>query len=684
MSAVPPKARTVDVVHERFGQRWDDPYAWLRDPGFPDVQDREILGHLEAENAYLDAVTEPWRPVIDRVVAEMKGRMAPDDSSVPVQDDAYWYHWAFRAGMQYRTWYRRRDDEAEATVLLDENVLAEGHDFFRMSPPNPSHDHRLVAYATDEDGSERWSIHLLDTATGETVRELATGTSGQVVWANDGASFLWIELDDSLRPFRVRRHVLGAAGDDLVVYEEADPAFFVSAGAMRSKAAAVIVAATHVTSEIRLLAPTLDGELRLVDPRQDGRWYEVDEANGTLWIRTDDRHVNFRLCSTSLEEPGAEHWQEVIAGSDQRYLLGVECFADFMVRAERIDGADRLVVAAYDGAEHAIEFPERIGAPAFGDNRMFRTDRLRVHFSSMITPPVTYDYHLAEQLLETRKVLPIPSGYDRERWRTERITAAAEDGALVPVDIVYPVDFPKDGSGAVLLAAYGAYGMGIPPGFNVQRLSYLERGIAVALAHPRGGDELGRRWYHDGKLDKKPNTFTDTIAAAEALVAGGWTRPERLALQGGSAGGLLVGAVVTMRPDLFACAIADVPFVDVLNTMSDPTLPLTPIEWPEWGDPITDEAAFRTILGYSPYDNVRPQAWPALLVTAGLTDPRVGYWEPAKWVARIRATRTDDRLLLLKTNMGAGHGGRSGRYDALEEKALVVAFVLAQVGLPPA
>ena len=680
----PPVARTVGIVYERFGVRWEDPYAWLRDPGFPEVTDEEILAHLRAENAYLEAATEHLKPVASHIKAEMKARIAPDDASVPVRHDSFWYHWAFREGAQYRTWYRRADDAPEASVLLDEPTIAAGLDFFKTTGPMPAPDHRLVAYGTDEDGSERHAIHLLDTATATTTRNVATNTSGGVVWASDGGSFLYVELDPSLRPFRVRRHIIGAGGTDAVVYEEGDPSFFVSIGRTRSRALVTITAATHVTSEIRLLDPGLTGPLRLIDPRKEGRWYELDEAHGTLWIRTDDTHVNFRLCKAPLAAPELVNWQEVRPGSDQVYLLGVDCFDGFLVRDERVGGLDRLVLAFDDGNERTIHFPEPVGSPHVGDNRMFRTDRLRLSFSSMITPPTVFDYHLGDQSLETRKVQRIPSGYDRDRWRTERMMAKASDGAEIPISIVYPSDFPKDGSGSILLTAYGAYGMGIPPSFGLQRLSYLERGVAVAIAHVRGGDDLGRPWYFAGKLQKKANSFTDAVAAAEALIAGRWTSRGKIALQGGSAGGLLVGAVVTMRPGLWACAVADVPFVDVLNTMFDPSLPLTPIEWPEWGNPITDEAAFRAILAYSPYDNVRPQAWPPMFVTAGLTDPRVGYWEPAKWVARIRATRTDDAPLLFKINMGAGHFGKSGRYDALDERALVAAFVLEHLKPMPA
>lgn len=676
--ARPPVARTVDTVHERFGVRFDDPYAWMRDPGFPEVTDQEILAHLEAENAWLESATAHLTPLVQTIKAEMKARIAPDDASVPVRRDGFWYHWAFRDGAQYRSWYRRADDDPEPRLLLDEPALAEGLEFFRSTGPMPAPDHRLIAYATDEDGSERHAIHLLDSHTGKTTRNLAANSSGSVVWAADGASFLYVELDPSLRPFRVRRHRIGAGGPDSIIHEEADPAFFVSIGKTRSRAVVTITVATHVTSEVWLLDPSLEGRPRLIDPRKDGRWYEIDEAHGTLWIRTDDTHVNFRLCKAPLSAPQPANWQEVLPGSDRLYLLGVDCFDGFLVRSERVDGLDRLVLVLDDGQERVIGFPETVGDPNLGDNPMFATDRLRVSFSSMVTPATVFDYHLAEDRLETRKVQKIPSGYRRQDWRTERLTATATDGAQVPVSIVYPADFPKDGSGRVLLFAYGAYGMGIPASFGLQRLTYLERGVAVAIAHVRGGDELGRPWYFAGKLQNKPNSFTDTIAAAEALIEGGWTAKRQIALQGGSAGGLLVGAVITMRPDLWACAVADVPFVDVLNTMSDPSLPLTPIEWPEWGDPITDETAFRTILGYSPYDNVRPQAWPPLLVTAGLTDPRVGYWEPAKWVARIRATRTDDAPLLFKINMGAGHFGKSGRYDALDERALIASFVLDQ------
>ena len=672
----PPTARRVDVVHERFGQRWDDPFAWLRDPAFPNVTDQEILAYLEAENTYLAAATADLQPAIERIKVEMKARIAAEDSSVRVRRDGYWYHWAYRAGAQYRTWYRRVEGAAEAVVLLDEPTLAEGLAYFRMTAPMPAPDHRLIAYATDEDGSERYAIHLLDSATGTILRSRATNVSGSVVWAQDGTAFLYVELDPSLRPFRVRRQELAGSGTDIILYEEADPAFFVSIGKTRSRVLVTITAATHVTSEIRLLDPSLDGGLRLVDPRREGRWYEVDEAHGELWIRTDDTHVNFRLCRAPLATPDPTHWHEVQTGSDAIYLLGVDCFDHFNVRTERVAGLDRLVLAHRDGSERQIEFPDDVGVPRLGENRMFSTDRLRVGFSSMVTPPSVFDYHVDQDRLDLLKVQPIPSGYEAAKWRTERLFATAGDGTKVPISIVHPAGFAKDGTGRVLLTAYGAYGMGIPPSFGLQRLTYLERDVAFAIAHVRGGDDLGRPWYFAGKLENKVNSVTDTIAAAEVLIDAGWTRSGKIVLQGGSAGGLLVAAAVTMRPDLWAAAVADVPFVDVLNTMSDPTLPLTPIEWPEWGNPLQNEAAFRTILSYSPYDNVQPQDWPPMLVTAGLADPRVGYWEPAKWVARIRATRTNAAPLLFKVNMGAGHFGKSGRYDALDERALVAAFVL--------
>ena len=677
MPATPPVAKQVPLSLERHGVRWTDCYAWLRDPGYPKVEDPEILAYLEAENAYFDAVMAPQRQMIDALHAELKGRIKDDDSSVPVPDGAYLYHWAFNPGAQYRTWYRAPRTGGHASVILDEPALAAGKSYFNLGGLAVSPDGQRLAYGTDDDGSERYVIQIKDLATGTAVGETIANTSGGVVWTADSNGFLYVELNENLRPFRVRLHRLGKQpADDPIVYEEADPAFFVGLGLTQSRRFAVLSSGSHVTREIRLIeTASPEAEPRLVAPRRDEHRYSVEHAGDRLWIRTNDRHENFRLVSAPVDAPDERHWREEIAGNDDDYLIDVTCFADFMVVTERRHGLANLRVRRYDGAEHAIDFGEEVFTAGLGDNREFETDRLRLGFSSLTTPATVYDYDLAERRLETLKVQEIPSGYDASLYVGERLWAKANDGTDVPISVVRRKDYPKDGSGRLFLYGYGSYGMGMPPSFSSARLSLVDRGFAFAIAHVRGGDELGHRWYREGKLEKKENTFSDFIACAEKLIDSGYAKAGQIAIRGGSAGGMLMGAVTNMRPELWRCVVAEVPFVDVLNTMQDDSLPLTPIEWPEWGNPLTSEDDFRRIRGYCPYENVTAKAYPAMLVTAGISDPRVTYWEPAKYVAKLRATKTDDNVLLLKTNMDAGHFGASGRFDSLKEHAEVLAFV---------
>lgn len=679
----PPLAARRPVRLERFGVAWTDEYAWLRDPAYPEVTDPEIRAYLEAENAWFDAFLAPHRDAVERLHAELKARIKADDSSVPVRDGGFEYHWRFFEGTQYRTWFRRAQGADAPELLLDENRLAEGRDYFSLRALEVSPDGRLLAYTTDDDGSERYRLHLRDLDRGEELADLVGNMSGAVEWAEDGRALLYVELNDKLRPFRVKAHRLGEdPAGDAVLYEEGDPAFFVSIGKTRSRRFILIASGTHVTREIRLLdAAEPFAPPRLVAPRREGHRYGLDHAHGRLWILTNDRHENFRLVSAAEDEPEEAGWRQEIPGDDHHYLLGVSCFRDFMVIAERSDGLSNLRIRRYDGAEHVIDFPEPVYTANLGDNREFATDRIRVGYTSMVTPPSVMDYVVTEQHLILRKEQEIPSGYDKSRYLTRRLMAPAADGVEVPITIVHRKDFPPAGGGPLFLYGYGSYGHGLDPAFAPSRLSLLERGVAFAYAHVRGGDEMGYRWYRDGKLERKTNSFGDFIASAEYLIREGYTQAGRIAIKGGSAGGMLVGAVANERPELWACAVAEVPFVDVLNTMLDDRLPLTPIEWPEWGNPLEDPAAFERIKAYSPYDNIRAQPYPPMLVTAGISDPRVTYWEPAKFVARLRATKTDDNPLLLKVNMGAGHFGKSGRFDALYELAEQYVFVFRCLGV---
>jgi oligopeptidase B len=488
------------------------------------------------------------------------------------------------------------------------------------------------------------------------------------------------EVNDQWRSYRARYHRLGQPADKAItLYEETEELGF-SVGVYKSKDDSLIFVSTgdNATSEVRFV-PAADPSqpLRLISPRKPNREYQVDAAHGKLWIVTNDDHVNFRLAEADPADP--ENWRTVIAGSDRVYLTGASSYRDHLAISSRVDGLDQLILRTYAGEEIRIPFAEASYTAFFHGNPEFAPDAYRLGYSSMVTPTTTYDYHPATGALELLKVQEIPSGFDATQYATERVTVTARDGARVPVSVVYRKSFEKDGAGKLFLYAYGAYGIAIPPAFNSNRISLLDRGWACAIAHIRGGDDLGHQWFLDGKLSKRTNTFNDFVDVAKGLVAEKFTSAGRIAINGGSAGGELMGAVVNSDPELWGAVIADVPCVDVLNTMLDDTLPLTPGEWPEWGNPITDKAVFELIRGYSPYDNVKAQDYPPMLITGGLTDPRVTYWEPAKWAAKLRATKTDGNLLLLKINMGAGHGGKSGRWDKLHEIAETYAFMLTEV-----
>jgi len=661
----------------------EDPWAWLKDPNYPDVADPDVLAYLEAENAYFETVMAPHRPLVDRLYEEMKARIKEDDSSVP-QKDGDWLYWAaFETGGQYRKWWRKPVAGGEDQLLLDEPALAEGHEYFRLGAFSVSNNGRYLAYAIDDSGAERFEVRVKDLDTGEQLPEVIPGMLSDIVWTSDDAGFLYGLANEQWRTDNARFHRLGTdVADDVELFKEADEGYRVAVGETSSRKWIVIGTGDHVTSEVRLLpADNPFAEPILVAPRKPGREYDVDEHDGTLFIHTNDIDPMWRLCTARIEAPG--EWTELIAPSPHFYMTGVECFRDFFVVDGREDGLDQIAIHRYDAPRTGkrIAFPEASYAADLGDNPEWAMDVLRLSYQSMVTPGTVYDYDVTADALTTRKVQEIPSGYDAGRYRTERLHITARDGTAVPVSIVYPAGFKKDGSAPLFIYAYGAYGHAIPPGFSTGRLSLLDRGFAYAIAHIRGGDDLGQQWYHDGKLEKRTNTFNDFVDVAKGLIADGWSSAGRIAIAGGSAGGELMGAVVNSDPELWGAVIADVPFVDVLNTMMDADLPLTPGEWPEWGNPIEDKTAFELIRSYSPYDNVRPQDYPPLFISGGLNDPRVTYWEPAKWAAKLRATKTDKNILLLKTNMGAGHGGKSGRFESLREAAEEHAFVLWQLGV---
>ncbi|HVM38187.1 MAG TPA: S9 family peptidase [Sphingomicrobium sp.] len=680
----PPRAEQRPHSYERHGVTIDDPWHWLRDPGYPQVSDEGVLDYLKAENAFFEAAMAPHRPLVDELFEEMKGRIKEDESSVPIRDRDWLRWWAFRPGAQYRTWYRRKFAGGPDEILFDEAAEAEGKDYFRLGALAVSPDGRLAALLVDDNGSERFKLRIRDIAAGRDVETVTDVAIGHPEWTSDSTGIVFTEVNEQWRSYRARFHRLGTPADqDVTLYEETEELGF-SVGIAKSQDDSLIFVSTgdNATSEVRFVSaddPTRP--LTLISRRRPNREYHVDAAHGRLWIVTNDDHVNFRL---AVADPAApEAWETVIAGSDSTYIRGATAYRDHLAITTRVDGLDQLVLRAYDGREERLPFAEASYSAGFSGNPEFAPAAYRLHYSSMVTPLTVYDYHPAERRLETLKVQEIPSGYDPALYETERLMIPARDGKKVPVSLVYRKGFPRDGSGKLFLYAYGAYGLAIPPGFSTARISLLDRGWAYAIAHIRGGDDLGHGWFLDGKLEKRTNTFNDFVDAAKGLIAEGFTSAGRIAIQGGSAGGELMGAVANSDPELWGAVVADVPFVDVLNTMLDDSLPLTPGEWPEWGNPITDPEAFALIRSYSPYDNVKPQHYPPMLITGGLHDPRVTYWEPAKWAARLRATKTDSNLLLLKINMGAGHGGKSGRWDHLKEVAEAYAFVLTQVASTP-
>lgn len=682
MTLTPPVAPRRTSTTSHHGIALSDDWAWLRDPGYPKVTDTEVLDYLKAENAYFEQVMAPHQPLVDTLFQEMRGRIKEDDASVP-QKDGDWLYWTdHETGGEYRRWWRKPVAGGEPVLILDEPALAKGKEYFRLGGFSVSNDGRLLAYAYDDNGSERFLLRVKNLETGEHLPDEIPGLLSDIVWTADDTGFLYGLANDQWRTDNARYHKLGTdLSEDVELFHEDDEGYRVGVGETSSRKWIVISTGDHVTSEVRLLpADDVFADPILVAPRETGREYDVDEHDGTLFIHTNDTDPMWRLVTAPITAPG--DWQELIGPSDNFYMTGVTTFADFFVVEGREDGLDQIEIHYYDGRpKRRIAFPEASYVADLGDNPEYAVDSLRLSYQSMVTPGTVYDYALADGALTTLKVQNIPSGYDAAKYRTERLKIVARDGTQVPCSVVYPRDFPKDGSGKLYLYAYGAYGHAIPPGFSTARMSYLDRGVAFAIAHIRGGDDLGQQWYHDGKLEKRTNTFNDFVDVAKGLIDRGLTHAGGIAIAGGSAGGELMGAVINSDPHLWGAVIADVPFVDVLNTMLDASLPLTPGEWPEWGNPIEDKAAFELIRSYSPYDNVKPQAYPPLFISGGLNDPRVTYWEPAKWAAKLRATKTDDNILLLKTNMGAGHGGKSGRWESLKEAAEEMAFVLWQLGV---
>lgn len=676
MSTTPPIAKIVPKEITLHGDTRSDNYAWLRDRTDPDS-----IAYLEAENQYTEEVMAPLKPLRETLYQEILGRIQETDLSVPVKRDDYFYYSRTEEGKAYGIFCRKRGSlDAPEEVMLDANALAEGEKYFRLGNFSISPDHRLLAYSTDVEGDEAHTIFVKDLSTGDLLPDRITNTYYSLEWANDNRTFFYTVLDAARRPYRVLRHQLGLSSDELV-YEETDARFTLGVGKTRSRRFLVLHLGSALTSEVRFMeADQPLAQFRVMLPRQHDVEYDASHHGDFFYIRTNEGAKNFRLMRTPVSNPSRENWEEVIPARPAVTIEGIDSFEDYLIVYERERGLEKICVRDGNGAlSHYIDFPEPVYTVGASGNPEYRTKTLRFVYTSLVTPASVFDYDLEARTRDLKKQYEVKGGYDASKYRSERIFAKAPDGVEVPISLVYRGDFQKNGRGPMLLYAYGSYGHSIDPGFSSDRLSLLDRGFAFAIAHPRGGAELGEEWHDQGKLLAKKNTFTDFIACAEHLIANCYASPKSLAIMGGSAGGLLVGAVLNMRPELFGAAVAKVPYVDNLNTGLDPTLPLTISEYEEWGNPEQKES-YDYIKSYSPYENVAALEYPPLLVTAGLNDPRVSYWEPAKWVARIRATKQDKNVLLLKTDMGSGHFGPSGRYEHIKEVAFDYAFLLWALG----
>jgi oligopeptidase B len=678
------------------GRERVDEYAWLKDENWqqvmhdPSVLDPDIRAYLEAENAWTAEVLEHTEALQEHLFTEMRGRIKEDDSSVPTPDGPYAYSMRYETGAQHPQIIRQPREVAktgsgEETVLLDADFMAADKAYFRLAGAEHSPDHKLLCYATDEKGSEFYTLHVRDLASGEDLEDAIPRTTGGAVWSADSRYLFYTWLDDNHRPKKVMRHKVGTSpDDDVLIYEEDDPGFFVGVSETQSGRYITLNAHDHETWEVRLIdAEAPESDPVLVAERRPGVDYRVEhhedgEKGGRLIILTNDGGAeDFKIVAAPLDNTEPANWTDLAPHRPGRLILDCVCYAGHMVRLEREDGLPRIVIHRFsDGDEHAIAFDEEAYSLGLSHGYEFDTTTIRFNYSSMRTPAEVFDYDMETRERTLRKEQEVPSGHDPDAYETRRLHATGHDGETIPVSLLYRKGLKLDGSAPLLLYGYGSYGISIPASFNTNCLSLVDRGFVYAIAHIRGGKDKGYRWYTDGKGAKKTNTFKDFVSAGEFLAESGYTARGRIVAHGGSAGGMLMGAVANMAPDLFLGIVAEVPFVDVLATMLDDTLPLTPPEWPEWGNPIESAEDYDAIAAYSPYDNVRERAYPNILSLCGLTDPRVTYWEPAKWTARLRASTTGDPTILLRTNMDAGHAGASGRFDRLKEVALVYAFAL--------
>jgi oligopeptidase B len=685
-AAKPPVAPRRPHSFTRHGITVADDYAWLKDPNWqevlhdPTVLDPDIRAYLEVENAYAESLLGHTAPLQKKLVREMRARIKEDDSSVPSPDGPYAYFRKFREGGQHELFGRMLRNGDVEKIVLDGDALAAHHGYFRFGGSRHSWNHRLQAWSADTTGSEYFAIRIRDWETGKDFDDLVEETDGGLVWSKDCKSFFYVKLDENHRPMQVWRHRLGTTqADDILIYEEQDSGWFTHLHESTSGRFCVIAGGDHETSEQRLI-DLADPEAppRLIAARENGVQYSIADRGEELFILTNsDSAIDFKIVSAPLASPERANWRDLIPHRAGVYILDHDLYSGHLVRLERAHALPSIVIRDLEtGEEHAIAFDEAAYSLETMGSYEFDTTNLRFSYSSMTTPSEVYDYDMARRTRTLRKRQEIPSGHNPSDYITTRIMATSHDGTKVPVSLLHRRGLARDGNAPLLLYGYGSYGHAMPASFNANRLSLVDRGFVYAIAHIRGGTDKGWGWYLDGKRERKTNSFDDFAACARALIEAKYTRARRIVGHGGSAGGMLMGAVANRAGELFAGIVAEVPFVDVLNTMLDDSLPLTPPEWPEWGNPIESEKDFRTILSYSPYDNVAAKSYPPILAMAGLTDPRVTYWEPAKWIARLRATMTGGGPVVLRTNMGAGHGGASGRFDRLDEVAIVYAFAL--------
>ncbi len=673
----PPIAKRIPKKTTIHGDVLVDDYFWLREKTNP-----EVIAYLEAENAYTEAMMKPTEALQEALYKEMLARIKQTDLSVPYRDGNYYYYSRTEEGKQYPILCRKKGSlSAPEEIMLDLNELAKGHKYLGLGAATVSNDGNLLAYSTDTTGYRQYKLQVKDLRTGELLPDQVERVTS-VAWANDNKTLFYVTEDAvTKRPNKFFRHRLGQKEGELL-YEEKDEQYDLSAARSRSRSYVFLVSSSKTTSEVRYVSTDQPQQApKLLLPRREGHEYYVDHHSDLFYIRTNDKGKNFRLVTAPVKDPQEKNWQEVLPHRQDVMLEDIECFANFYIAIERENGLPRMRVTEIgNGQAHYIEFPEPVYSAFQSNNPEFNTDTFRFNYQSFVTPSSVYDYHMKTRQRELLKQQEVLGGYDPKLYQSERIYATAADGTKIPISLVYKKELKRDGTRPLWLYGYGSYGFPQSVTFNSNRLSLLDRGVIYAIAHIRGGGELGREWYEQGKLMRKKNTFTDFIACAEHLIKEKYTAKDRLVITGGSAGGLLMGAVTNLRPDLFKAVIAYVPFVDVVNTMLDASLPLTTQEYLEWGNP-NEKAAYDYIKSYSPYDNIAAKAYPAMLVRISLNDSQVPYWEGAKYVAKLRATKTDSNLLLLKTNMGAGHGGASGRYDALRDTAFDYAFILSQLGI---